>query len=282
MMRHIYKRAVRHFLLRCSLTIIAVLILICALGPLLIDESGIAPRLENHLMPPSISGILGYGVNGINVLTWMVYGARLSFVVSILVTIISIFIGTFCGALAGYYGGRIDIMMMRIVDIFMAFPGLLFAFYMAAIMPSSTMSLIFALSATNWASYARLIRARVYEIKGRDFIIAAKALGARPTEIITRHILPNILGPVLVHASYGLSLILLAETGINFLGIGLPLGTPSWGALLAQGIANLFTAPYLAIFPGLIIGISVLAFNFLGDGLRDILDPKTSYLVFRA
>jgi peptide/nickel transport system permease protein len=179
------------------------------------------------------------------------------------------------GAVAGYFGGKIDALIMRIVDIVLAFPGLLLALYLAAVMPPSFFSLVFALSATGWVSYARIIRARVYEVKTRDFITAARALGASHWRIISRHLLPNIMGPLIVQASFGLSAIILAEAGLTFLGLGLPLGTPSWGALLDQGVSHLFNAPYLAIFPGIAIALSVLAFNFVGDGLRDILDPKS-------
>jgi peptide/nickel transport system permease protein len=164
--------------------------------------------------------------------------------------------------------------MMRIIDIILAFPGLLLALYLASVMPPSIFSLVFALSATGWVAYARLTRARVHEIKNREFVLAAIALGAREMRVIMRHVLPNVMGPIIVQASYGISVIILAEAGLTFLGLGLPIGTPSWGALLDQGVANLFTAPYLAILPGLAIAISVLGFNFLGDGLRDVLDPK--------
>jgi peptide/nickel transport system permease protein len=163
---------------------------------------------------------------------------------------------------------------MRLIDVILAFPGLLLALYLAAVMPPSIFTMIFALSATGWVTYARLIRARVLEIKSRDFVVAARALGASPFRIIAYHLLPNVAGPVIVQASYSLSVIILAEAGLTFLGLGLPIGTPSWGALLDQGVANLFIAPYLAIFPGLAIALCVLGFNFLGDGLRDILDPK--------
>lgn len=275
-MIRLHKRALKHFLLQVGFSIFVLLLITGLFGPLLIGDAGIRPQLSHHLLSPSVGGRLGFGINGVDVLTWLIYGARMSLIVSILVTVVSISIGTFFGAIAGYYGGRIDAVMMRVIDIILAFPGLLLALYLAAVMPPSIFTLIFALSATGWVSYARLVRARVYEIKNRDFVLAARALGAKSGRIIVRHILPNIMGPVIVQASYGLSAIILAEAGLTFLGLGLPIGTPSWGALLDQGVANLFTSSYLAIFPGLCIAISVLGFNFLGDGLRDILDPKSS------
>jgi peptide/nickel transport system permease protein len=275
-MSRLSKRARRHVLLKVGGSIFLALLAIGLLGPLLVDSDRIRPHLDNHLVSPSIGGRLGFGVNGIDVMSWLIYGARMSLIVSMLVTTISIIFGITVGALAGFYGGRLDAIMMRIIDIILAFPGILLALYLATVMPPSIFSLIFALSATGWVSYARLVRARVYEIKHREFVLAARALGASSFRIITRHIIPNIMGPVIVQASYGLSVIILAEAGLTFLGLGLPVGTPSWGALLDQGVANLFTSPYLAIFPGICIAIAVLGFNFLGDGLRDILDPKSS------
>lgn len=275
-MNYLFKRASTHWLLVSGLFILSLLLMVSILAPLLLSDLTITPNLDKHLLSPSIGGRLGYGVNGIDVLSWLIYGARMSLGVSILVTLFSMTIGISLGAVAGYFGGRIDATLMRMVDIVLAFPGLLLALYLAAVMPASIFTLIFALSATGWVSYARLVRARVYEIKGREFVLAAKALGFSDMRVIIRHILPNLIGPVIVQASYGLSVIILAEAGLTFLGLGLPIGTPSWGALLDQGVANLFTSPYLALFPGGCIALSVLGFNFLGDGLRDILDPKRS------
>lgn len=274
-MRRAYRRALRHFFLLNGVGIILTLSIIAIVGPLFLDEAGIKPNLAKHLAFPLKGSFFGHGVGGIDVLTWLVYGARMSLMVSFVVTIFSIVVGTIVGSIAGFYGGKTDALLMRIIDIILAFPGLLLALYLAAVMQPSILSLIFALSATGWVSYARLVRARVYEIKTRDYVLAAIALGASSKRVITHHILPNIMGPVIVQASYGLSVIILAEAGLTFLGLGLPIGTPSWGALLDQGVANLFNAPYLAIFPGAAIAIAVLGFNLLGDGLRDILDPKS-------
>ncbi len=274
-MSRLKNRALKHRLLQIGVVIFVTLLLVGVFGPLLVNKSGVYPQLEKHLQPPSVAGRLGYGINGVDVLTWIIYGARMSLIVSMVVTTISIITGTIAGAISGYCGGRTDAILMRIIDIILAFPGLLLALYLAAVMPPSIFTMIFALSATGWVSYARLVRARVLEIKQRDFVTAARALGASPFRIVAFHILPNVVGPIIVQASYGLSIIILAEAGLTFLGLGLPIGTPSWGALLDQGVANLFTSPYLAIIPGLCIALAVLGFNFLGDGLRDILDPKS-------
>lgn len=275
-MNRLTRRIKRHRLLQMGSIIITIMIVIGVCGPFFVDNQGIGPNISYHLVPPTTFMPFGFGVNGISVLTWLVYGARMSLLIAALVTFFSIIFGCTIGSLAGYYGGRIDAMIMRVIDVILAFPGLLLALYLAAVMPPSMFTLIFALVATGWVSYARLVRARVLEIKQRDFVTAAVALGASPLRVISKHIIPNVMGPVIVQASYSISAIMLAEAGLTFLGLGLPIGTPSFGALLDQGVANLFVAPYLAIFPGLCIAISVLGFNFLGDGLRDILDPKSS------
>lgn len=275
-MNRTIKRIKKHLLLQMGMWICLFILAVAALGPWLIGDGGIGPNLENHLTPPSIGGRLGYGINGIDVLSWLIHGARMSLVISFSVTILSILLGITIGAIAGYMGGRWDSIILRITDIVLSFPGILLALYLAAVMPPSIFTLIFALSATGWVSYARLVRAQVLLVKNREYVTAAVAMGASSIRVTALHILPNLMGPVIVQASYGLSLIVLAEAGITFLGLGLPIGTPSWGALLDQGVANLFTRPSLAILPGLCIAISVLGFNLLGDGLRDILDPKSS------
>jgi len=274
-MMRLKSRILKHSLLKVGLVIFITIALVGIFGPLLVGSGGIGPNLSHHLLPPGNGNSLGFGVNGIDVLTWLVYGARMSLMISLLVTLSSIVIGTTVGAICGFYGGVTDAIAMRIIDIVLAFPGLLLVLYLAAVMPPSMFTLIFAMSATGWVAYARLVRARVYEIKNREFVVAAMALGASSFRILVRHILPHVVGPVIVQASYGLSVIILAEASLTFLGLGLPIGTPSWGGLLDQGVANLFTAPYLAVFPGLFIAITVLGFNFLGDGLRDVLDPRS-------
>ncbi len=268
------KHVMGNFLTSTGLGIFLLLLAIGIFGPLLVGKTGLTPNLEMHLKSPAMGGRLGYGVNGIDVLAWIIHGARTSLIISFFVTAISVIVGTTIGAVSGFFGGLVDDVMMRIVDIILSFPGILLALYLAAVLPPSIFTLMFALCVTGWVTYARLVRARVLEVKNREFVVAATALGASNFRIIARHILPNVMGPVIVQASYGISVIILAEAGLTFLGLGLPVGTPSWGALLDQGVANLFTSPYLAIFPGICIAISVLGFNFLGDGLRDFLDPK--------
>jgi peptide/nickel transport system permease protein len=248
------------------LALIGGLVLVAIFGPFLIGPSGLELDLNRDLQP-------GYGENGFRVLTWLIYGARISLFIAMTCTVISLLIGVFYGALSGYMGGLVDTIMMRIVDILLAFPGILLALYIAAILKPGISNLVVALCATGWVGYARVARSQVLAAKNQDYVTAALALGASHTRILLRHILPNIWGPLWVQASFGVSALILAEASLSFLGLGVPLGTPSWGSLLEQGVTYLFVAPHLVLWPGFCIALAVLIFNFLGDWLRDVRDP---------
>ncbi|MBH1989177.1 MAG: ABC transporter permease [Myxococcaceae bacterium] len=239
------------------------LLLLAVLGmPELIGDSGLTLDLDLDLAP-------GYGENGFSVFTWLIFGARLSLFVALTGTMLSLSLGVFYGLMAGYWGGKVDAVMMRLIDVLQAFPGILLALYIAALLKPGIANLIFALCATGWVGYARVARAQVLTIKNREFILAASALGATHKRILFGHILPNIWGPLWVQASFGISSLILAEASLSFLGLGVPPGTPSWGALLEQGVTYLLVAPHLVIAPGICIASAVLLFNFLGDWLRD-------------
>lgn len=165
---------------------------------------------------------------------------------------------------------------MRVVDVLLAFPGILLAIFVTAVLGPSLANVIFALCATGWTGYARLARAQVLGLRQREFVLAARAAGATDLRILVRHLLPNLLGPVVVQATFGIPGAMLAEASLSFLGLGVPPGTPSWGALVDQGTQYLLIAPHVALVPGLAIAVSVLGFNLLGDGLRDRLDPRAS------
>ncbi len=259
-----------------GLGIVSILILVAVFGPWLVGDAGLAPSdLEMDLAPPGKGGLLGRAENGVSVAVALVHGARVSLIVSFSTTIIGASIGLLVGAGAGFIGGKVDAFVMRIVDVLLSFPGILLAIYIAAVLPPRLINVILALCATGWVGYARLARAQVLEVREREFVTAARALGANWPRQLLVHIIPNITGPLLVQASFGLSTAILAEASLSFLGIGVPPGTPSWGALLDEGVAYLFVAPHLAIFPGICIAVTVLGFNFLGDGLRDVLDTKS-------
>jgi len=254
------------------LSFLFILLITAFLGPLLIGSEGLGINLSRDLKGIEY-GRLGFGENGFDVFTWLIYGARVSLFVALTCTVISLIFGVFYGCVSGYSGGLLDKIMMRILDILMAFPGLLLALYIAAVLRPGVMNLIIALCATGWVGYARVARAQVLAAREQDYVLAARALGASPARVLFGHILKNIWGPLWVQASFGLASLVLAEASLSFLGLGVPPGTPSWGALLEQGVAYMFTAPHLVVFPGLCIAFTVLVFNFLGDWLRDSRDP---------
>ncbi|MHB1843842.1 MAG: ABC transporter permease [Deltaproteobacteria bacterium] len=251
------------------------LLLAAALG-----ASWIAPGppgridLAHEWQAPSRAHPLGTGDDGLDVLTEVVYGARVSLVVAALAVAIAGSVGTLIGTVAGYAGGGTDLLVMRVVDVLLAFPGLLLAIFMTAVIGPSLGGLVLALSVTGWVGYARLARGQALSLREREFVLAARALGASPTRIVFRHVLPNLLGPALVQATFGLPGIILAEAALSFLGLGVPPGTPSWGALVDQGSAHLLDAPHVAIFGGAAIAVTVLGFNLLGEALRESLDPR--------
>jgi peptide/nickel transport system permease protein len=194
--------------------------------------------------------------------------------VGVSVLLLSSSMGRFVGALAGYYGGWFDEVLMRLVDVLLAFPGILLAIALVAFWGPGLDKLILALVAVGWVGYARLVRGQLLKVKELDFVKAARSLGASDTRIIVRHLIPNIIQPLLVQASIGMAGAILAEASLSFLGLGVPPPLSSWGAMLNDGRSHLFDAPHLVLFPGIATMLAVLAFNFLGDGLREILNPK--------
>jgi len=254
-------------------TLCALLCTIAVFGPLFVSkELGI--QLAYDLAPPSTDHFLGAGENGIDVLTWLLFGARASLFISLTCTLICLCIGVLFGATAGLIGGRTEQLMMRLTDVFLAFPGLLLAIYISSVFFGSMSTLIFALCATSWITFARLARAQVLELKEREFVLASHALGASKWRIIRKDILPNIASPLLVQTSFTAAGILLTESALSFLGLGLPPGTPSLGALLDQGVANILVAPHIAISASASIALFVIGFQIFGEGLRDALDLR--------
>jgi len=264
-----------NLLLKIGLTGLALIVGAAIIGPILAPFSPEHMDITRELLPPGDGSILGTGVNGIDVFSWVLHGAGISLTVGLSVVFVSLSVGLVMGTTAGYFGGRFDFVLMRVIDVLLAFPGILLAIYIAAVLPPSLTNVVLALSATGWVGYARLIRGQVLQVREMEYIHACRAMGMRPPRIIIRHILPNIAGPVLVHGSFGLGGAILGEAALSFLGLGVAPGTPSWGALLDDGAQYLLVAPHLAIAPGIAILIAVLSFNFLGDGLRDHLDVRS-------
>jgi len=241
------------------------------LAPYPIDAQNVRAQLQG----PSRAHLLGTDQNGRDVLSLLLHGARVAIMVGVGTVSISMTIGTVVGAISGYIGGRIDNLMMRVTDVVMAFPGILLAILiMFLTRRPGLVAVIFALSVTGWAGYARLVRGQVLVERELSYVEAARALGLRAPRILFVHVLPNTMAPLLVQATFGLAGAILAEAALSFLGLG-PQGAPSWGALLDQGAMYFLLTPHLAIFPGIAIMITVLGVNFLGDGLRDALDPRT-------
>ncbi len=240
------------------------------LAPYSIDYVDVTRQLQ----PPSADHWLGTDENGGDVLTLVLYGTRVAALVGVITVLICSSIGIFLGSVSGYFGGWIDEVIMRITETLMAFPGILLAILIIFITQEpSIWAVIGALSVTGWAGYARLVRGQVLAERENDYVEAARALGFGSGRIMFRHIVPNVLAPVIVQATFGIAGAILAEAALSFLGLG-PQDQPSWGALLDQGASYFLLTPHLAIFPGLAIMITVLGINFLGDGLRDWLDPR--------
>ncbi|MDR7417284.1 MAG: ABC transporter permease [Armatimonadota bacterium] len=224
--------------------------------------------------PPSWSHPLGFDHIGRDMLSRTIWGARVALVVGLLATSIAVVVGVSVGAAAGYLGGWVDTVLSRIVDTLMAYPLLVLLITLAAVLGPSLVTVVVIIGLTTWAQYARVVRADVLSLREREFVLAAQAAGASSGRIIFRHIVPNVLGPVIVLASLGIGGIILLESALSFLGLGAQPPTASWGGMLADGRAFILIYPQIAIAPGVMISLTVLAFNLVGDGLRDALDPR--------
>lgn len=239
--------------------------------------SGVDPAAINvsqSLLPPSISHPFGTDDLGREVLVRMLYGARISLLVGFVAVGISTLIGIVLGSLAGYYGGWVDALVMRFVDIMLCFPTFFLILAVIAFLDPSIWNIMIVIGLTSWMGVARLIRAEFLSLRQRDFVLAAQALGATDLRLIFRHILPNAMSPVLVSATLGVAGAILTESALSFLGIGVQPPTPSWGNMLIVGKQTLGSAWWLSVFPGLAILITVLGYNLLGEGVRDALDPR--------
>lgn len=253
---------------------VALLGALALLAPVLAPAPPTAQVLREGLQGPSPAHPFGQDRLGRDVLSRILFGGRVSLAVAIVAVGVSLTLGILIGAVAGLYGGWVDEAAMRAVDILQAFPGILLAIALAAILGPSLVNVVLALSVIGWVGYARLARGQVLVVREAEFVAAATALGAGPGRLLFRHLLPSILGPVVVEATFGLAGAVVAEAALSFLGLGAQPPTPSWGAMLNEGRQYLLVAPHLTIFPGLTVSATVLAFNFLGDGLRDLLDPR--------
>lgn len=261
---------------RVGAAIVGIAVLAAVFGPALTPFDPSEQQLPLRLEGPT--GLHWFGLDelGRDILARVLSGARISLLVGLVVVSVSSTIGIALGSIAGYFGGRIDEAISRVIDILLAFPGLLLAIALVAVLGPSLANVVLALSLIGWVGYARLVRGQVLRTRELEFVQAARALGASTARILTRHVIPTTLPAVTVQATLGMGGAILAEASLSFLGLGVQPPTPSWGTMLNYGRAHLLDAPHLTIFPGLAIAILVLGFNFLGDGLRDALDPATN------
>lgn len=253
--------------------IVILLILVAIFAPLVAPYSPYE-KVGRRADPPSSEFWLGNDEIGRDVFSRLIYGTRVALIVGIGAILITVCIGVVIGATAGYFGGKVDTMLSRVVDTLMAFPLLALLVTLSALFAPSIVNVVIIIGVTVWASYARLVRADVMSLKEREFVLAARSVGVGDARIIGRHILPNIVGPVIVLASLDIGSIIILESALSFLGLGVRPPTPSWGGMLSAGRSLLRNAPHIAVAPGIAIMVTVLAFNLLGDGLRDALDPR--------
>jgi ABC-type dipeptide/oligopeptide/nickel transport system permease subunit len=258
------------------------MVLGCALfAPWIAPYDPYVMNMDEALEPPSFTHPMGTDVFGRDVMSRLIFGARISMEVSVLSRLISLLLGTLLGLVAGYFGGRLDSLIMRVADVTLAYPALLLLIAVVAAVGPSQASLIISLGVVGWAAVARVVRAQVLSIKEREFVMAVKSLGGRDSDILFRHLLPNCMSQLIIIFSMGLGMGIMAEASMSFLGLGAQPPLPSWGSMISSGLDYLRVAPWLSLSPGIGITVAVLGFNLLGDAFRDVLDPKLRNLETR-
>jgi peptide/nickel transport system permease protein len=269
-----FSRLIRDRLAVAGLAIVLGFFVMSLLTPVVAPYDPAAIDVDNILAPPSARHLFGTDDLGRDVFTRMLYGAGISLKVGFVAVGIAVVIGTLLGAVSGYYGGIVDIVIMRFVDIMLCFPSFFLILAVIAFMEPSIFNIMAVIGFTSWMGITRLVRAEFLSLKERDFVLAVKAMGAGAPRIIFGHILPNAMAPVLVAATLGIASAVLTESALSFLGIGVQPPTPSWGNMLTQGQSVLGIAWWLSFFPGMAILVTVLGYNLLGEGIRDAIDPR--------
>ncbi len=272
--RRALKRIYRNPLVHVGLALSMLLILTALFAPLIAPYDPYGIELVERYQPPSAQHWCGTDELGRDVFSRVVYGARISLLIGVSARSVALLIGVILGCMAGYYGGWIDQLIMRAVDITMAFPFLLLVVAIAVLIGEGLFAVFFALASVSWATMARLMRGQVLTVRNYEYISAAKAYGAPGWLVIWKHILPNCFAPALVWWTMGLASAIMAEAGLSFLGLGAQPPAPSWGSMIQNGGDALRVYPWTSVFPGIALALTVLGFNLLGDGLRDSLDPK--------
>jgi peptide/nickel transport system permease protein len=274
------KRIIFQWTFILPVAVLFVMVILAIFAPLLAPYPYDQINMSERLMPPffledgSASHILGTDHMGRDVMSRVIYGAQISLSIAVLVIFITSSIGTVLGIISGYLGGRTDAFLMRITDISLAFPAILIAILLAATLGPGYWTVVIALSFLGWAPYARLIRGEALKLREADFVAQARIIGASPIRIMIRHIFPNIINPLIVMVTLSVGMVILTEAILSYIGAGIPAPNPSWGAMVEEGRTFIDTAWWISFFPGAAIGLVVLAGNFLGDWLRDKLDPR--------
>ena len=274
--RDAWRRLLHNRLAVAGMIFIAVVIAVAALADVLPLDDPTFQYPNSSYAPASAAHLLGTDQLGRDVLSRLIHGARVSLSVAVFAQAIILVLGLTVGGLSGYFGGRVDNWLMRFTDVFYAFPDLLFVIIITAALGASLTNIFLAIGLVNWTNLARLVRGQVLTLRERDFVNAARSLGATAPRILVNHLLPNAAGPVIVQLTYGLPQAIFTEAVLSFIGLGVRPPQASWGTMVQQGNEAIFSAPHLVLFPGLAIALTMLAFNFLGDGLRDALDPQNT------
>ncbi len=274
--RPLWRSLRRQPLALVGLFLVASFCILALFAPWIAPHAPAALDLDHRLAAPSAAHLFGTDELGRDTFSRIVYGARISLLVAVSVVACSLSVGLVLGGLAGFYGGVLDTALnIFVMNAFLALPGILLAIAFVAFLGPGLFNLVLALSIGGWVGYARLVRAQVLAVREREFVEAARALGANDLRVFTRHILPNILQPLIVQSAIGMAGAVLAEATLSFLGLGVPPPAASWGGMLNDARSHLFDSPHLVVFPALAVMFCVLSFNFLGDALRDFLDPRT-------
>jgi oligopeptide transport system permease protein len=266
----------KNYLALLGLAVLVLLVVISLLTPWIAPYSYSAQNLDIGATAPSLQHWLGTDVFGRDMLTRIMYGGRVSLMVGFVATGVALVIGILWGAVAGFYGGRIDALMMRIVDILYALPFMIFIVLLMVVFGRNILLLFLAIGAVEWLTMARIVRGQVMSLRHQEFVEAANSLGLSQWTIIRRHIIPNTLGPVIVYTTLTIPSVMLLEAFLSFLGLGIQPPESSWGLLISYGVETMEEYPWLLVFPGIALSLTLFALNFLGDGLRDALDPRTS------
>lgn len=274
--KSIWLRYKKNKLAMFGLVMLVMMILCAVFADLIVDyeADAVSQNMKIRLMSPNKDHIFGTDQYGRDIFARIIFGARISLMVGLATVSLSLTAGAMIGATAGYYGGKADNILMRIMDVLLAIPGLLMALAVVAALGPGLVNLIIANSITRVPQFARVVRSAILSIKGQEFIEAAKACGTRNTRIILRHILPNAIGPIIVQATLNMGTTILGIAALSFIGLGIQPPTPEWGSMLSDARSQMRYYPYLVVIPGIAIMLAVMSFNLIGDGLRDSLDPK--------